>query len=71
MKCCLCDDKNEDESEIHLLKCIKITQNISSSIDLSNATYEHIFSNDLEEQILITKTFDQVFKTRSLLINSS
>ena len=70
MKCRLCDNPNEDESEIHLLKCIKISENIESSSDLSNATYEQIFSDNLEDQVSITKIFDLVFKTRRRLLGS-
>ena len=40
MECWLCGDKNEDESETHLLKCDKIKENIDSKYDLLNASYE-------------------------------
>ena len=68
MKCRLCDDQNEDESEIHLIKCIKIRENIDQGFDLSKALYENIHSDDLEEQIFITKIFDLILKTRSRLL---
>ena len=70
MKCRLCDNPNEDESEIHLLKCIKIQESIDSSIDLPNVIYENIYSDNLEDQVFITKVFDLVFKTRSRLLGS-
>ena len=70
MKCRLCDNPNEDESEIHLLNCIKIQENIESSIDLPNAKYEQIYSDNLEDQVNITKIFDLVFKTRRRILGS-
>ena len=67
MTCRLCKDTTEDESETHLLKCSKIIENVD--IDLSNAQYENIYSDNLEEQISITKIFSAIFKARFLLLN--
>ena len=70
MQCRLCDEKDEEESEIHLIKCNKIMQHYSSStIDLLNAKYDHIFSQNIEEQVQITKIYNLIFKTRSRLLN--
>ena len=71
MQCRLCGDKNEDESEKHMLQCLKIKQEYKGTIsDLLNAKHEDIFSEDIEKQISITKIFDFVFKTRDRLLDS-
>ena len=70
MECRLCKDKNSEESEKHLLNCTVIEQNIDSNVDLQNVQYENIFSDNINEQILITKVFDKVFKTRDFLLNA-
>ena len=54
MHCRLCKSANEEESEIHLLRCEKITENIAHDINLSTAKYENIFSENIKEQIEIT-----------------
>ena len=70
MQCRLCDDKNEEESERHLIKCSKIIQHYSgSTVDLLNAKYEHIFSQNIEEQIEVSKVSNLILKTRSRLLN--
>ena len=68
MQCSLCEDENEEESEIHLLKCSKIEENISSNINLATANYENIFGDNIEDQMAITKIFDLVFKTKDTLL---
>ena len=70
MQCRLCGDKNEEESETHLLKCDKIRENINSKYDLTDASYENIFSDNVEDQISITKIFNEVFKIRNTLLSS-
>ena len=69
MICLLCKDENDEESEIHLLKCVKIIEKIGHKANLADARYENIFSENIEDQLAITKTFDLVFKTKSILIN--
>ena len=70
MRCRLCDDDQEIESEEHYLKCTKILQNFDNKEEISAAKYEHIFSQDIEKQISITKTFDKIFKIRTKLLNA-
>ena len=79
MQCRLCGDKNEDESEKHLLNCQTIKQeqakltvdhNCASS-ELLNAKYEDIFSDNIEKQISITKKYDLIFKTRDSILNAT
>ena len=65
---CRLYEKDED-SERHYLKCEKILQNIDPSIDLNTAKYEHIFSSDIEDQINITRIFDQIIKIRSKMLH--
>ena len=70
MQCRLCDEKNEEESENHLINCNKIMQHYpGSTVDLLNAKYENIFSQNIEEQIQVTKIYNLIFKTRSRLLN--
>ena len=72
MHCRICDDKTEVESEKHLLKCSQIIQNYSHpTLDLLNAKYEDIFSENIEEQTKIAKTYDVIFKIRARLLNQS
>ena len=68
MKCSLCDNSTDDESEKHLLKCTKILEKIDNSSELQNARYENIFSQDIDEQVNITKIFDKVLKIRNILL---
>ena len=67
MLCRLC--KKEEDSEKHYLECEEIIKNIDHSIDLTQANYENIFSSNIDDQIVITKIFDQVFKTRNKLLH--
>ena len=69
MYCRICDNRTDEESEKHLLKCSEIIKNID--IDITNAKYESIFSENIEEQISITKIFDSIFKTRFRLIDEN
>lgn len=69
MHCRLCQDTNEEESEIHLLKCEKIIDNITSDINLATAKYENIFSENLDDQIQIVKIFSKIFKLRNNLLS--
>ena len=74
MRCRLCDDKNEEESEKHLLKCDKIIKELSSSqslIDLSKSSHEQIFSDNIEEQTSIAKVYSFIVKTRVKLLTQS
>ena len=69
MTCSLCDDASQEETEIHLLKCKKITDQIKNNFDIANATYEDIFSESIEAQLHITKMFNEVFKMKKVLLH--
>ena len=69
MHCSLCRDESEEETELHLLKCSKIIDEVKEDIDLTKAKYEDIFSNKIEDQVVITKIFCEVFKAKKLLKN--
>ena len=69
MYCSLCQDKSEEESEEHLLNCIKILENLDNPTEVENATYSDIFSNNLDDQVKITKIFAKIVKTRKRLQN--
>ena len=68
MQCRICEDKSEEESEKHLLKCSKIVQQCTN-FDISNAKYEDIFSDDIDKQISIAKIYTFALKTRVKLLN--
>ena len=70
MKCRLCENDTEIESEEHYLKCTKILENIDNKEDILTAKYEDIFSNDIKKQISITKVFDKILKLRCKLLNN-
>ena len=69
MLCSLCKDDSEEETELHLLKCPKILDETKDDIDITEAKYEDIFSNDLDDQVVITKIFKEVLKAKKLLKN--
>ena len=71
MHCLLCNDKNTEESEIHLISCPKIIENVDSNLDVKNAKYENIFSDNIEDQIHITKIFDKILRTKHILMKNS
>ena len=71
MYCRVCQDQTEEESEKHLLKCKILIENIDSDIDISNAKYENIFSDNIEEQVSITKVYNSIFKTRFKLLQEN
>ena len=64
----ICEE--DEDSERHYLVCEKILDNIDPSVELKTAKYDHIFSSDLEEQINITKIFEQIFKLRRKLVTN-
>ena len=66
MHCTLCEDNSEEESEAHLLKCTKILDKLDE--DISNVSYEQIFSQNIDEQIKITKVFSKILKVRNILL---
>ena len=69
MQCTLCENKSDEESEAHLLKCTKILENAEiNPAEISSASYEQIFSQNIEEQIKITKVFSKILKVRSILL---
>ena len=70
MKCRLCDDDQEDESESHYLKCSKNLDKIDKKKEILNVKYKDIFSQHIEKQISITKIFDKIFKIRRKLVKN-
>ena len=71
MFCRICDNKTDEESENHLLKCQTILNHIDGNIDISNARYEHIFSENLDEQVSITKVFQSILKIRFKILSKT
>ena len=69
MKCRMCEDEDSIDSEEHYLKCIKIIENIEDNEDIINAKYEDIFSNNIDDQIAITRQFEAIFKIRQKIFN--
>ena len=67
IRCRLC--QKDEDSEKHYLKCEIVLRNIEPSIDLTTASYDNIFSSNIEDQVNITKIYDQIFKIRSKLLN--
>ena len=68
MHCVLCNDKNTEESEIHLISCPKIIENVDSNLDMKNAKYENIFSDNLDDQIQKIKIFDKILRAKHILM---
>ena len=69
MKCRMCEDENSIDSEEHYLKCSKILENFDDNEDILNAKYEDIFSQNIDEQISITRIFETIFKIRQKILN--
>ena len=57
MFCSFCQDKTEEESELHLLKCNNILENSNDPNEIKSAIYEDIFSNNLRKEVKITQIF--------------
>ena len=70
MHCLLCNDKNTEESEIHLLSCPKIIENVDPNLELKNINFDNIFGDNLEDQIYITKILDKVLRTKHILLKN-
>ena len=70
MQCTLCDENSEEESESHLLQCTKIRANLDldTIMEIFDASYEQIFSQNIDQQIKITKIFAKVLKLRNILL---
>ena len=69
--CSLCQDKSEEESEKHLLKCTKIIENLSDPAEIENAKYSDIFSSNLGDQVKITKIAEANLKFDWFLFSTS
>ena len=70
MKCSLCKNDNEDKSEIHLLKCTEIRKELTQDLHIANVSYSDIFSENIEDQVAITKIFDKILKLKNIHQNS-
>ena len=66
MQCSLCEIQSKEESEIHLLECSKIMSSIGQDIDLANANYSDIFSENIDNQITITQVFEKIIKIKKI-----
>ena len=68
MQCRYCENESEVESEVHLINCSKISENIDPDVDLADACYDNIFSEEIEDQVSITKVFNNIQRTRNILM---
>ena len=68
MQCRLCD--SEEESESHLIECSEVVKKIGNDFNLIDSDYLDIFSNNLEDQIEITKIFEKIMKVKTLHSNT-
>ena len=66
MFCSLCDDKTEEESELHLLRCLSTVAEVGQ---IGDSKYEDIFSPDGTRQDKITEIFRKIFRIRKTLVN--
>ena len=60
----MCDDLVED-SEMHMLECNTIIDEIDNEVDLNNVKYEDIFSDNIDDQVNITKTYEKILRIRN------
>ena len=66
MFCSLCNDKTEEESELHLLRCSSTVAEIG---DIGHSKYEDIFSHDVSKQAKITIIFSKILRLRKKFAN--
>jgi hypothetical protein len=66
MFCSVCDDKTEEESEIHLLGCSSTVAEIGH---IGDSKYEDIFSHDVTKQAKIAEIFSKILRIRKSLMN--
>ena len=66
MICSLCDDKTEEESELHLLRCSSTVAEVGQ---IGDSKYEDIFSPDVTKQAKITEIFRKILRIRKTLMN--
>ena len=62
----MCSLDSEQESEKHLMKCSEVLKNIDQEFNLIDANYSDIFSEDISNQINITKIFEKIMKIKAL-----
>ena len=71
MECRMCSLDTEEESEKHLMKCSEVLKKINNEFNLIDANYLDIFSEDLSNQINITRIFEKIIKIKTLHTKSN
>ena len=66
MQCSICQLDSMDESEQHLHQCSEIIKKIGTEFNLIDANYEDIFSENIEDQVNITKIYKKIMKIKAL-----
>ena len=66
MFCSVCDDKTEEESEIHLLRC---SSTVAEKGHIGDSKNEDIFSHDVTKQAKIAEIFSKILRIRKSLMN--
>ena len=63
--CNLCENQNEEESEMHILRCEALNEE-----PINDEDYEDIYSDNLEKQQRITQIFQNILKKRRILLQN-
>ena len=68
LSCSLCknsvgpvNEKNCEQTDAHLLKCLYVKDALSNNADLHNVNHNDIFGT-LENQIKVTRVYKEIFK---------
>ena len=67
MKCRLCGETNEEESQQHQLDCVRLINNCNELYNDSITNYEDIYA-DVNKQARITKLFEKVLSVREKIL---
>ena len=68
MQCRICN--LDEESERHLIQCTEVLKKMDEDFNFTEVDYLDIFSQNLDNQITITKIFEKIMKVKLLHSNS-
>ena len=72
LRCPLCDDKNDQDDQQHVILCKVLKENHkSNTMSQEKPSYEDIFSENIQKQKEITSLYVELFNIRkALLLNN-
>ena len=67
--CTLCKDSNSEDSQQHILKCPKLSEN--EVVDNNCPSYQDLFDEDVSKQLTISRIIETKYRRRKKLIRES